>query len=297
MAKNKRREPEVIREWKLKAVPVKTNVGLQVTDLNCKLVKSYGSRDERTMFEKIILGYKDYWYYIDVEPVNPIRENRDKDFLPPFSEEGNDATYSFSLGLGVVRRNNEPDISEEACNLRILRYLDGFDPDKRRKKSTKGKRKEKWTNKTLWHKTFNNYNECCGMFTAIYPFSGDFLSGHTDIVAFDVVNDDEDGFGFNFALFGVHFYFRSKTLQKLLLRRFVKHRPKWNKEEMTWIEFHTLLKKWQKEHKIEYFLDSDFHIEFGINRAYGFYFQKEVDHSTKGKVYFNPWRNKLWRLI
>lgn len=66
---------------------------------------------------------------------------------------------------------------------------------------------------------------------------------------------------------------------------------------MTWIEFHTLLKKWQKEHKIEYFLDSDFHIEFGINRAYGFYFQKEVDHSTKGKVYFNPWRNKLWRLI
>lgn len=52
MAKTKRREPEVIREWKLEAVPVKTNVGLQVTDLNCKLVKSYGSRDERTLFEK-----------------------------------------------------------------------------------------------------------------------------------------------------------------------------------------------------------------------------------------------------
>jgi hypothetical protein len=297
-------EAIVVDEWVLPQVEIMTNVGLQITDLKCQLVKHIAAWDVFTLFEKYVLGYRDYWYRIDVEPENPIRHNRDKDYLPGFSDEGNDATHSFSLGMGATRRWELENISREACTNKILVSLQEYDPVVKKQQAKKWReRKEPWTNKTLfskrWHDEHYNDTAYMSLYTAIYPFHGHDLSGWTDIFSLCLRNDDEDGFGIEIALFGVHFTWLSRTLQKKLLNPFIKHRPVYDRKGMEWSQYYPLLLQWQKDYPFEHMMDSDFRIEIGVNRANGFFFRKELDHScrTDWSKKFNPWRNKFWNLI
>jgi len=291
------RSERVVREWTLEDAVVTTNIGMQLVTVQCKLIK-YFIPNDITLVEKYILGYKDYFYRISMEHT-PIRENRDKDFLGPFTDEGNDATYSCSLSLGLNRGNI--DISEEACNKRVMEYLADYNPDIKRlkSKSREEKKKKSWRSRTFFRKPFNEYREEVGLYSNVYPFHGDDLSGWTDIFALSFTNDDEDGLGLTIALFGFHLYFHSQKLQKLILEPFIKNHPRKTKGNMEWDPYYTLLKQWQKDHKFEYFCDSDWRLEIGVNRANGFFIKREFDHGCKSgwNKYFNPWRNRLWRLF
>lgn len=289
------RDRLVEREWTLEEMSVTTNVGTQLIDMKCRLIKTFFSGD-LTLVEKYILGYKDYFYRIELEHT-PIRENRDKDYLGAYTDEGNDATYSCSIGLGLNRGNI--DISPDACHKKILEYLADFNPDIKRLKSKARREKKDWRSRTFFRKSFNEYNEEIGMFSNIYPFHGDDLSGWTDIFELSITNDDEDGLGLSIALFGFHFYFHSRKLQKLILEPFIKNHPRKTRNNMAWEPYYKLLKQWQKDYKFEYFCDSNWRFEIGVNRANGFFIKREFDHECKSgwNKYFNPWRNRLWRLF
>ena len=287
----KRPDPVVCMEWVIKDVEIITNVGSQITDLFCKLNKHTITGGDITLFERFILGYKNYFYRIDVTPKNPIRQNRDKDYLPSFSEEGNDCTYSVSLGLGKIK--TEPDLTTDALNKIVIESMEDYDP--KVKKERYNRHFEKWTNKTLFQKSFNEYKERFSLFTAIYPFTDHDLSGLTEVLSLDIYNDDEDGFGICIAIMGFHFDFHSASVQRWVSKTFVK-RPAWI-HGTPWEDFRKIYKQWAKEHPVRHFLDVDWRFEIGINRVYGFFYRSDIDNSSKGTSCFNPFRNKFWNLI
>lgn len=295
-----RRDEESIRTWSLKEESVLTNVGMQVVDLDCELVKYTFKNQQHTLFERLILGYKNYFYRVHVTPHVPIRQNKDKEYLEPQSEEGNSGIESFSLGLGHVRKGNALDLSNENLNGEIREHLKELDPVYRREKykNFRAEENKKWTNKSLFRKNWNSYHEELGIFTAIYPFHGHDLSGCTDILSLSIFHDDEQGIGFNIALLGLHLYFFSSTLGRFLEKKCIRTRPKREKGD-DWNEFYyKKLKPWKKSAPlIERLWDVDWRVEIGISRYYGFFFRREWDGGSRGTQSFNPWRNKLWNLI
>jgi hypothetical protein len=290
------RECTLIKEWELNDIEVKTNIGTQKINLKCELFKYVISNKDITLFEKYILGHKNYYYIIGCTPNNPIRENRDCDLLEAFNEDGNDAIDYFSMGIGNLRRNDTLDITDSSLNLRIKNYLSDFDPEIKKANYKEREKNKKWTNKTLFSLHCNHYKEEIELYTCIYPFHGHDLSGYTDLISFNISNDDENGLGLNIALLGFHLYVHSCSLTRFIQKRLFKP-YRWNTDNE---EYHVFIKKyreWSKQHRISHIFNKDWEIKVGINRVYGFFFRKEFDDSSKGTQYFNPLRNKLWNLI
>jgi hypothetical protein len=195
--------------------------------------------------------------------------------------------------LGRITRNNEPNLSEEALNKIIYEHLNIYKP-----RNGKSEVKKRWTNKTLFKKSFHEYNNEIGMFTAIYPFHGNELSGWTDIISISLTHDDENGFGIDVCLLGFHLYAHSKDLEKAFLKLIGFNRPKWPKG-MKWEEYSIIKKAWIKKHPIYHFFDIDWRYEIGLNRVKGLFFTPEVDgyYSPKKEICLNILRNKVWNLI
>lgn len=294
MKKQKVRSPEVVKTFVMKDMDIVTNVGLQTLDLHCSLVKHHWG-DRVTLAEKLFFGYKNYGYRLDIKPSRPIRENRDKDYLDGFSEEGNDATYETSLGLGIISNSNPENTTDEYLKIMVYNWAKEFSP---MKKSQRVREKKKsWRSRMLFKKNSKDYDKSFQIWTNIYPFHGSDLSGHTDIISFELATNDEDGVQFHFCLFGITFYLSSFPLYKWLHKKIVKNRPTWNRNEMDWKAFDKVRTQWEKEYPREAFFDNDFRIEVGVNRAYGFFYRKEKGFSSYGTKSFNPWRNKFWKLI
>ena len=287
-----RNEREVLRRWVIPSVLVETNVGNQVVDLHCYLEKIHFDKHEFTLFERKVLGYRLYKHMVEVIPSKPIRQNRDKDYLPPYSEEGNDAIHSFAFQVEQRLNGKIPDLTTHGLSEKVLSHIKNFGS----KEHVREKRKSPWWNRTLYKKYFGD--ERLSVWTAIYPFHGDLLSGRTDILSFKVENDDEFGLGFTIGILGFHLTYNSPALRKLLQKCFIRNRPSWE-PGMEWSTYYPILKKWQREHRFEYFFDAEWYFKVGIDRASGFHYRSEFDHSSgpKGSGNFNPWRNKLWNLI
>lgn len=289
---------EVVDSFRMHNVEIMSNVGKQITDIECQIIKYFIQRNEFTLFERLILGYRNYGYRIEISYVNPVRENRDKDYLPGFSDQGNDATYSVTMSLAGFDKSKSVPVTRKAAMDKIYEHVKGYDPEYKRQQHVEREKKKKWHQKLSFEFRFNNFEERIGGFALIYPFHGDFLSGHTDWIGITIGNDDEYGYYLQFVLAGYHIYFKSMTLYKLIQKIFVKHRPKWEKG-IQWNEFSPILRKWEKEYPFEHFLNSDWMIEFAVNRAKGLYMDREFNGGRKSGwgFRFNPLRNKFWKLI
>lgn len=289
---------EVIKTWEFNDVSVTTNIGTKIISFKCELEKYKIDKSDITLFEKYILGYRDYFYRIELTPLSPLRQNRDKYYLGPICDEGNDEIENVSLGLGKIERGCDPDLSEAALNIEVLKYVRGLDPEVKKERSKRIKEKKDWRHKTLFRKTFNEYSEEVGVFTSIYKFHGEELSGVTDIIKLSLEHEDDRGIIFGFALFGVHFYFASNSLYRYLYNKFGrdKNKPLF-KSGMDWQEHMKQRREWEKKHPIGKLCSNDWLISIGLSRYYGIYFKKEFDGSSWGTRHFNLLRNKLWNII
>lgn len=305
----KRKETEILMSWELHNIKVTTNVGEQTHSFKCQLTKHYLRRQDITLFERFIVGYKNYFYRVNVTPLDPrgIRENRDKDYLGAFSEEGNDAIREFSLALDRPTRTFEPSLLKSELNKHIIEYLKKLNPAYKIEKYKKIKReKKKWYRRTLIEKYSKNDNNYFSIYTAIYPFVGYDLSGHTTILSFSFIHDGELGMGFELGILGFHICFISHSFHEWFFKKVLKAKvPQFNRVDETWEEYYSKYKQWKKDHKVWNFFHNTFRIDIGVNRANGFYYLPEIDGSTcygwrnglKAAHYFNPWRNIFWNLI
>lgn len=289
----------IVKEYVFEDVQVRTNVGPQVTNLRCTIEKRFAGKNDIPLFEKVFLGKKDYWHSIWVIPEKPIRENRDKDYLGGFSEEGNDATHAFGVSMPEFNINDsDVKIAQLVFDSVVERAKDFDEEYKRQRNKERQKKKEPWTNRTLFRKYFENSK--IGLYSAIYPFHGSDLSGWTDILSLSIISDDEDGYGFDLSILGFHFYYYNMSLAKAIQKAFVKHKPKWDRESgMTWEAYYPILKQWEKEHKFEKFLMAEWRGELGLNRARGLFWDREFEQGSSSKWGWkiNPWRNKYWNII
>lgn len=287
----------VEKEFIMDSVEITTNIGRQVTNIHCTVEKRFLNWKDVTLFERKVLGYKTEVYSINCIPIKPIRENRDKDYLEAFSDDGNDAISEFSLGI-TEDPTKVPILDVHYLGELVMERIEDFDPDIRTARhQERQKAKRKWTERTWCRLAFNDYKERFGIFSSIHPFHGDHLSGWTDALAIEIENDDEDGIRLCLTIAGFHFHVSSFTLAQKLQKLFVRNKP--NSKTIQWEEYYPLLKRWQKEHKFEAIFHDDWSIKIGISRARGFYFSKEYDHSWGPKSHrsFNPLRNKYWNLI
>jgi hypothetical protein len=237
--KEKRITPEVMKELTFPKVSVITNVGKQYIDIDVKVTKHYVSNRDRTLFEKYILGYKDYFYRIDCEYKQPIRQNRDKDFLGSFTEEGNDCTYSCSIGLGYITNHSIREIEKIINNdrniyIEILKSLRGYNPKHEQHKLQQSK---SWKNKTLFRKNFyldEDYNKTIQvqMWTGIYPFHGHDLSGCTDIFSLDIGCSEGENY-IQLGLLGVHFHLGTNLISQFFRKIYAPKYTKGNIEKMS----------------------------------------------------------------
>jgi hypothetical protein len=287
----------IIAEYVLQDVTVNTNVGTQVTSLQCVVQKRFVDKDDITLVEKLFYKKPDHWYSVDIIPIDPIREYRDKDYLNDYKEDGsNDATYRFGASI-PHERGEVPDTSIDAVRSIVMDRLKGFDPEvKRAETKERNAKKKPWTNRMLFSKNFENRR--IGAFTSIHPFFGDHLSGWTDILSLALVSDDEHGYGFQISILGVQLYYNDSWITKKIQDAFAKNKPKWVRGN-SWGEFYPLLRKWEKEYPIECFLMSEWEGKLGLSRARGLYWSREFNQGAKSKWGWklNPWRNKFWNLI
>lgn len=289
--RGKEKEPEILKEWTIPDVTIKTNIGEQLVDLKCQLKKYFIHRSNISLVERFILGIKPYFYRVNIDPSRPIRENRDKDYLDCPSDEGNDAMYSMSICLEEVTRKKQPDLSEESLNHSVL---NSFDYAKHNnviyKKKKHSGRKEKWTNKTLFKKYDYNDNEF-GLYTAIYPFYGSDISGCTNLLSVSIFNHDEQGYGFDISILGFHFYAHSRSFKTWFNHKVLKIRCIRWENGVPWEVFKKQKAHWTKVHPVWNFLTTSWNFELGISRAKGIFYRSEFDGC---RVNRGPWWRRNW---
>jgi hypothetical protein len=280
---------EIVKQFKLEGLEVITNIGKQVITVECKLLK-YEVLD-RTLFEKYIIGYKPYFYRLEIVYQPAIRHNRDKYFLGNYSDEGNDCVYDTSIGLGYIKSDNEVIFMD--FNKMVIDNLKSYDPNFKLKISKM--RESKRPRPLRW---YGPYYDCKNAHVLIfeayvltYPFYGDDLSGCTSLFGCGFEKDCE-GSSVYISFIGFHMHLTTEILRFIdtkIVR--MSDYPNWSDKEGK--------KTWKKKHSILNFFNKEKHFSIGFSIANGFYIKCQLgfEWETNIQLSINPFRNKYWNLI
>lgn len=278
----KTHKPEIMDQWDINGITLITHSGEYLVNVSVTITKMYKSwYDTPTLIERIFNKEKMYWYKVKFVITND-------DLADVLNEINADNGLEFNVLNDSISR---PVITQD-----VIERLAIFNPNcikmNRRRKENKS-----WRHKTVIDHVKHDNKIKFGCFTCIYKFFGGDTSGWTSIISLRIGSDDEYGIRFAIGILGVHFYIFSWKLYKILYKLGSVGKPIWDRDNQSWAAYYYDYKKWAPNHKFKNALVTSFDYEIGLSRANGFFFNGEVDGCSKGIRSFNPWRNKLWRII
>lgn len=196
---------------------METNIGTQT--FKCKCTIDTYSIDEYTLLERYILKEPKYFRRLEINFIDPIKFNSDREYSGAYTDSGNDATYSISIFL-----DNEKDkiVTADMIAERLDETISTFSYNVNRvrisEKEEKKSKLKKFFNrrKTFWFKSGHNHYLNVESYLSTYPFKGDALSGLTSILGFSIKKDVDSSYIFkmNFSLLGLHLSFLYSNFNK-----------------------------------------------------------------------------------
>lgn len=257
------------------------NICSRHADIDCMLIKMQLPLHEISLFDKYILGYRDYYYIISYTIKEPIRGtseeykklNNDRIKKNYYSEER-------SIDIIYIKRNREPNLSVFALNNIIANDINSNNNTTKRTVII---------DKILLEKKFRKNSIKLSLL--INRWHDSPSAGLTDIFSINIRRGYRI-YDIIFTLFGLSIEIKSISIYNILSRLMPKYYPRTHMQNIN--EYIMELDK-ESEDDLPVKIDST---RLGVNRKLGFFYVRVNDSITIfTHKNINPWRNKFWNII
>lgn len=266
---------ELIRSWNIRNLTIfDTIIDPRHFDISCALTKKYISSEDISLFERHILGYRNYYYELSFITKELIRAMQ-RSHKPLKSEmiEKNYYKTNHKIIIKDIKRNHEPDLSNPTLNNMITNYL----------YKNYNKLRINYSNFS-YYKILREYKFCKNKISIILnrpPIYGHQYSGYMDLFAIELKVHGKEYiisitlFGFIIKLSSISIY---RFLEKILYYYHLKR-----KHNVYDVDSRRLIKT--------------FILNIGVNRKNGFYIYYMDEFFNNNFKKFNPWKNRFWNLL